>query len=107
MRKEALLLETKRQVMQYKLKIKEQLEQKNKEKLLERRGHRRKAAAARAGARDLDLGDQDDGYALSEGDEEAEYDGNADQYGDRQQYDQQDIGVMGTAHGRVNRYDHR
>ena len=107
MRKEALLLETKRQVMQYKLKIKEQLEQKNKEKLLERRGHRRKAAAARAGAGDLDLGDQDDGYALSEGDEEAEYDGNADQYGDRQQYDQQDIGVMGTAHGRVNRYDHR
>ena len=33
MLKEALLLETKKQVMQYKLKIKEQLAQKNKEKL--------------------------------------------------------------------------
>ena len=41
MRKEALLLETKKQVMQYKLKIKEQLEQSNKDHLVSRRAERR------------------------------------------------------------------
>lgn len=41
MRKEALLLETKKQVMQYKLKIKEQLEQTSKDNLVKSRAQRR------------------------------------------------------------------
>ena len=41
MNKEALILETKKQVMNYKLKIKEQLDAKNKKELVERRAKRR------------------------------------------------------------------
>jgi hypothetical protein len=41
MNKEALILETKKQVMQYKLKIKDQLEKINKEQLVNRRADRK------------------------------------------------------------------
>ena len=87
MDKETLLLETKKQVMAYKLKIKEQLEQKNKDKLLEERASRRRQTAKRETG-NIEL-DEDDNYNVSEGDE-AEFSMDGDQYEDEQQYNKQD-----------------
>ena len=66
MRKEALLLETKKQVMQYKLKIKEQLDQVSKDQLLNRR-NQRKARKDKNDGGGIDFGEQS--YAASDGDD--------------------------------------
>ena len=50
-----MLIETKKQVMHYKLKIKEELESKNKDKLERMRAERRKRRAAKQKDKDQNL----------------------------------------------------
>lgn len=55
MGKAAMLIETKKQVMHYKLKIKEEMEAKNKDKLDKMRAERRKRRAAKQRDKDQNM----------------------------------------------------
>ena len=66
--KQTLLLETKKQVMAYKLKIRDQLKAQNKEKLLEGRANRRATRAKQNQNQDELQFNDDDEYNLSEND---------------------------------------
>ena len=65
-KKESLLLETKKQVMSFKLRIKEQLDQVNREQLIGRRAERRARDANNKGGLDYNNQDRD---AYSDSDE--------------------------------------
>ena len=92
MGKEALLLETKKQVMQFKLKIKEQLESINKDQLLAKRTQRRQQQSSVQQDGELDY-KHETSFAYSEG----EYPLSGDEEEDphyRDDFDRRDAGGM-------------
>ena len=93
MQKEAQVLETKKQVMAFKLQIKSQNKEEEKAKLLEKRRQKKQANEEEQ----FDLTDDEEDYIQEQRPGQGFFD-------ERQQYNNQDLGMMSTQFGNVNRF---